>query len=381
MSDSPRSADGEVSKRAPELYDDGDDSLRKKSRYDRANEKTEVRILIPSWISGSVIGKGGDNIRRLRSTYKSGISLPDSRGPERLVVMTSEIGNICDALEDILPTLTKQLDKSNTEDHHELRLLIHQSHAGRIIGKGGTIIKQLRDDTGAQVRIHVVVCPNSSDRIIQINGSAHQISSCVEAIYKLISGSFPKGPQMPYNPDYYDISLASKYGGYEEERGGGMGKGKMRDREEKGEKDSPHANTAASSQSRGSVRKNQSDDRHAKDQQPQQHQSQQHQQHQQQQPYNNKQQTSDDNQPPHFPRDVSQVSIPKSLAGAILGKGGSRIKQVQQESGTRIKMDEASVDSDDRIITIVGTPEQIMYAQYLLQMMVKKYANNGGKTA
>ena len=56
------------------------------------------------------------------------------------------------------------------------------------------------------------------------------------------------------------------------------------------------------------------------------------------------------------------------LAGAIIGKGGTRIRQVQLESGTVIKMDDASSQSDDRIITINGTQEQIQYAQYLLQM-------------
>lgn len=31
------------------------------------------------------------------------------------------------------------------DDDHEIRLLIHQSHAGRVIGKGGTRIKELRE--------------------------------------------------------------------------------------------------------------------------------------------------------------------------------------------------------------------------------------------
>jgi heterogeneous nuclear ribonucleoprotein K len=70
----------------------------------------------------------------------------------------------------------------------------------------------------------------------------------------------------------------------------------------------------------------------------------------------------------------SQVSIPKALAGAIIGKGGTRIRQVQMDSGTMIKMDDASTQSDERIITINGTPEQIQYAQYLLQMTVKQHA-------
>jgi len=39
-----------------------------------------------------------------------------------------------------------------------------------------------------------------------------------------------------------------------------------------------------------------------------------------------------------------------------------------------IKMDDASTASDERIITIQGTQEQIQYAQYLLQMTVKNHA-------
>ena len=56
------------------------------------------------------------------------------------------------------------------------------------------------------------------------------------------------------------------------------------------------------------------------------------------------------------------------LAGAIIGKGGSRIRQIRQESGASITIDEALPGSNDRIITITGSQEQIQNAQYLLQM-------------
>ncbi len=56
------------------------------------------------------------------------------------------------------------------------------------------------------------------------------------------------------------------------------------------------------------------------------------------------------------------------LAGAIIGKGGSRIRQIRQESGAGITIDEAAQGSNDRIITITGTQDQIQNAQYLLQM-------------
>lgn len=71
---------------------------------------------------------------------------------------------------------------------------------------------------------------------------------------------------------------------------------------------------------------------------------------------------------------TTRVSIPKDLAGAIIGKGGARIQQIRQESGGGITIDEAQPGSADRIITITGTQPQIQNAQYLLQMSVKAYS-------
>lgn len=55
------------------------------------------------------------------------------------------------------------------------------------------------------------------------------------------------------------------------------------------------------------------------------------------------------------------------LAGAIIGKGGVRIRRIRNESNAHITIDEPLPGSTDRIITIAGTPKQIQTAQYLLQ--------------
>ena len=60
------------------------------------------------------------------------------------------------------------------------------------------------------------------------------------------------------------------------------------------------------------------------------------------------------------------------LAGAIIGKGGTRIKQIRQQSNAQIQIDEALPGSNDRIITISGSQEQIQNAQYLLQLRCKE---------
>lgn len=67
----------------------------------------------------------------------------------------------------------------------------------------------------------------------------------------------------------------------------------------------------------------------------------------------------------YFP--LADVMLVLQLAGSIIGKGGQRIKQIRHESGASIKIDEPLEGSEDRIITITGTRDQIQNAQYLLQ--------------
>jgi heterogeneous nuclear ribonucleoprotein K len=50
----------------------------------------------------------------------------------------------------------------------------------------------------------------------------------------------------------------------------------------------------------------------------------------------------------------TQVTIPKDLAGSIIGKGSQRIKQINHDSGASIKIDEPLEGWDDGIITIAG---------------------------
>ena len=55
------------------------------------------------------------------------------------------------------------------------------------------------------------------------------------------------------------------------------------------------------------------------------------------------------------------------LAGLIIGRNGSRIKEIRHQSGATITIDDPREGEADRIITIIGNSEQIHTAQYLLQ--------------
>ena len=60
-------------------------------------------------------------------------------------------------------------------------------------------------------------------------------------------------------------------------------------------------------------------------------------------------------------------------SGIIIGAKGSKISQIRQESGASIKIDsEPMKDTNDRLITISGTPNQIQQAQFLLQQTIRQ---------
>lgn len=75
------------------------------------------------------------------------------------------------------------------------------------------------------------------------------------------------------------------------------------------------------------------------------------------------------------PSETTQVTIPKDMAGAIIGPGGSRIRKIRGDSRANIVIEEAGAGQTDRIISITGTQRQIQTAQYLLQQSVRENMN------
>jgi len=68
--------------------------------------------------------------------------------------------------------------------------------------------------------------------------------------------------------------------------------------------------------------------------------------------------------------ETTQVTIPKEVAGAIIGPGGQRIRKIRNESKANITIENAQAGSNERIITIEGTEGQISVAKYLLRQAV-----------
>uniref|UniRef100_A0A3B5A2W3 Heterogeneous nuclear ribonucleoprotein K n=1 Tax=Stegastes partitus TaxID=144197 RepID=A0A3B5A2W3_9TELE len=362
----------------------------KRSR--NTDEMVELRVLLQSKNAGAVIGKGGKNIKALRTDYNASVSVPDSSGPERILSVNASIDTIGEILLKIIPTLEEYQHYSGIDFDCELRLLIHQSLAGGIIGVKGAKIKELRENTQTTIKLFQECCPHSTDRVVLVGGKPERVIECIKVILELVSEAPIKGRAQPYDPNFYDETY--DYGGFTmlfEDRGrrpiGGfpirVRGGFERMPPVRGNRPMPPSRRDYDDMSprRGPPpplsRGGRGGSRARNLPLP----------------------------PPPPPRGgdhfflslalvkeklhsnvvfplpggrgsysdiggpviTTQVTIPKDLAGSIIGKGGQRIKQIRHESGASIKIDEPLEGSEDRIITITGTQDQIQNAQYLLQ--------------
>ena len=60
------------------------------------------------------------------------------------------------------------------------------------------------------------------------------------------------------------------------------------------------------------------------------------------------------------------------MVGAIIGKGGAKINEIRQLSGSVIKINEPQDNSNERLVTITGTSECNQMALYMLYSRLGK---------
>uniref|UniRef100_A0A672IWJ5 Heterogeneous nuclear ribonucleoprotein K n=1 Tax=Salarias fasciatus TaxID=181472 RepID=A0A672IWJ5_SALFA len=395
----------------------------KRSR--NSDEMVELRILLQSKNAGAVIGKGGKNIKALRTDYNASVSVPDSSGPERILSISADIETVGEILLKIIPTLEEYQQYNGVDFDCELRLLIHQSLAGSIIGVKGAKIKELRENTKTSIKLFQECCPQSTDRVVLVGGKTERVVECIKTMLELISEAPIKGRTQPYDPNFYDETY--DYGGFTvmfEERGGGrriMGGFPIRgSRPSAGDRSYERMSTSRGIRGPMPSSRRDYDDMGSRRGPPPPHPSRVGRLsgrprnvsmgHPHRGDRRGRLDRYSDNMVsdpatdfiwfstffPHVslfplcllwfsllplfspsggrsygdmggPVITTQVTIPKDLAGSIIGKGGQRIKQIRHESGASIKIDEPLEGSEDRIITITGTQDQIQNAQYLLQ--------------
>ncbi|XP_055975382.1 poly(rC)-binding protein 3 isoform X20 [Sorex fumeus] len=152
------------------------------------NVTLTIRLLMHGKEVGSIIGKKGETVKKMREESGARINISEGNCPERIVTITGPTDAIFKAFamiaykfeEDIINSMSNS--PATSKPPVTLRLVVPASQCGSLIGKGGSKIKEIRESTGAQVQVAGDMLPNSTERAVTISGTPDAIIQCVKQI-------------------------------------------------------------------------------------------------------------------------------------------------------------------------------------------------------
>uniref|UniRef100_A0A8P0T8H9 K Homology domain-containing protein n=1 Tax=Canis lupus familiaris TaxID=9615 RepID=A0A8P0T8H9_CANLF len=175
------------------------------------NATLTIRLLMHRKEVGSIIGKKGESVKRIRKESGARINISEGNCPERIITLTGPTNAIFKAFVMIIDKLEEDINSSMTNSTAAsrppvtLRLVVPAYQCGSLIGKGGCKIKEIRESTGAQVQVAGDMLPNSTERAITIAGVPQSVTECVKQICLVMLETLSQSPQgrvmtIPYQP-------------------------------------------------------------------------------------------------------------------------------------------------------------------------------------
>jgi len=206
-----------------------------------------IKMLVPAYAAGSIIGKNGQTITHLQK--ETGVSIKLSKAKdfypgttERVVLIQGKYEGARDVVNFIIDKviefpIPKDMIMSHVERAKQVKIIVPNTTAGLIIGKKGATVKQIMETTKAKVQLtQKPDTPNMQqllERVITVCGDRDQLheasimilqrikddpqsASCPNLSYQNVSGfvanANPTGS--PYAPMSDPTMLATSYGGF-----------------------------------------------------------------------------------------------------------------------------------------------------------------------
>jgi heterogeneous nuclear rnp K-like protein 2 len=195
---------------------------------------------------------------------------------------------------------------------------------GTIIGRNGLKIKAIQDGSGARMIASKEMLPQSTERIVEVQGAPDAIGRAIEEIGKCLLEDWERGTGTvlfhPGSPD--------ERSGNARRSANGLSSTYNTPRKSNGDSSTRGGRTSPSSPSAAQA-------------------------HVASQPAANLR--------------TQNISIPSDMVGCIIGRSGSKITEIRRLSGSKISIAKAPHDeTGERMFTIVGTPEANEKALFLL---------------
>jgi heterogeneous nuclear rnp K-like protein 2 len=357
-----------------------------------------VRACIGTSEAATIIGKGGENVTQIRRLSGAKCTVSDySRGAvERILTVSGQVDAVSKAFGLIVRTLNQEdleTPSTATSKTYPMRLLIPHILIGSIIGKAGVRIREIQEASNAKLNASDTLLPNSGERSLIVLGVADAVHIAVYYVAQTLVEQLTErfgGPAASQYATRSGMAANVVPGGMSvqpyvpQPAGGQYSHPQNFRRQEPPQRTPAHGGYGAP---------------HMHGQPPQ------------QSPYGH----PNPNMPygagspsggpyggpaaptpygghpaaapvahgtaPHpavggaMPGQplTQQIFIPNDMVGAIIGKGGAKINEIRQLSGSVIKINEPTDNSNERLVTITGTQECNQMALYMLYSRLGQY--------
>lgn len=323
------------------------DPAMKKPRVEGdGSELQEVRMIVDNFEASVIIGKGGANVKKIRTDSNAFVSILKTEGSskERVMQVKGTVEYNVAALRAIADLLISNDQEKKQAENPEatvetlcFKLLIPKSLAGAIIGRAGAIIKSIQEDTGAKVSVSTEPLGASTEKSVSVTGNTEQLQAAITRILTQIRDNPPRAgttsiPYVPGQPVFAAAPGGNPYGAPPQQAYGMPPQGYGMPQQQYG---MPMGQPMGAPQQVGGA--------------------------------------------PSGVTKVEKIVIPTICAGTVIGKGGSIIRDIKMQSGTQISVAAPEPTApNDRVVSISGAPQGITTAIFLIRQRVESYQPPAG---
>jgi len=326
------------------------------------NTNINLKLLLSGEEVKYLFGAEESLLTQLKQQTGSNITLTEPGPHERILTIPGNIdtvvkafGLVCRKLWEFVVSLS---DPTNPK-MLVLRLAVHSTQCGMIIGKQGSKVREIREMTGAMVNVSQESLPESNERTVEIIGTGESCIQSVIQICTVLQENPPRGEVIAYQPkslmkDLWKPIILAGDKAYIIENGiailappelvkkalaetplGQMTAALSNLDDPSGpEHMNPLALMAAISNSQ-----------------------------------------RDKVMGGGGPEITKEMKIDNDVAGSVIGKHGSKVGEIRQISGASVNIntEDEKNESGERTVVIKGSPESVLLAQFLVQSNIDLY--------
>ncbi|RIA99240.1 hypothetical protein C1645_477258 [Glomus cerebriforme] len=167
-----------------------------KIESDKDKEEITLELDIPRNLHGLIIGRGGETVKQLRSETNTNIKVPYYKGPvtisgakgrveiakKRIEDIVGPYNNTENEKSDIRSTKIEVIESININEEITLKLNIPNHLHGLIIGRSGSTLNQIRDETKAKILIPINGPTTISGTKDKVEMAKKRIEDIVESV-------------------------------------------------------------------------------------------------------------------------------------------------------------------------------------------------------